>query len=610
MIQKIIDETKCRLCLTDIQTECSSIFSLNNKNKESDGLTLSTKIMVCLSLPVQHSDVFPKKICTPCKTEVNRFYSFRERCHAVYHTLLLRQNDLVITNDSNENVNSNINTEESYNTQSNKEVQDDEQLKQIESQSLINSREESTNDVNDKELPTTFDTNVDDDKLITNTECPTVNNDLTDLPDGTVEEIITNPDDNQIQVLEYVEESMSYKCFHCDKLFSDLSTATNHCMKCTNLNNELETNIRLDDKQSKEIVEAVEYIHENSTNDDEKNDITNKIQEITDETSVPKCRKHCRHTKCRRSVRKREKIMHSCPQCDKSFPSACLLKRHTSVHTGERPYECDTCGRRFSQVGALNFHKKFHVNPPYSCKICNKPFMRPSDMEKHMRTHTGEKPFSCQICQKQFAQTTAVQQHERIHTGAKPYACEICGKAFSQSANKRKHVLIHKAGTKPHVCKTCGRCFSDLTEMELHKAGHGGGRPRECDYCGDRFRKLSEISDHIRRYHTFERPHKCAFCPKAFYALYSLKQHVMIHTGQKPYTCVKCDHKFTQKGNLAKHYARKHSDYYCEEKKDEYDEEEDEEEEEEEEEIKSNIVKLGNIDVENDERLEVDELKE
>ncbi|XP_012260938.2 zinc finger protein 724-like [Athalia rosae] len=253
------------------------------------------------------------------------------------------------------------------------------------------------------------------------------------------------------------------------------------------------------------------------------------------------------------------KVDYPCPDCNKIFASNSLLKRHSLVHTGERPHTCEICNRHFSQLGQLNFHRKFHDNPRYRCHICSKPFLRPSDIEKHMRTHTGEKPYDCKVCSKSFAQLGALQQHSRIHSGEKPYSCEICGKRFSQKANKTKHVKIHKQGQRPHTCCVCGRSFSELLDMELHKAGHGGGKPRKCDYCKDSFRKLSELNHHIQRFHTFEKQYKCMFCPKEFYSMYNLKQHIMVHTGQRPYACSKCDLRFTQKGNLTKHFERKHS---------------------------------------------------
>lgn len=42
-----------------------------------------------------------------------------------------------------------------------------------------------------------------------------------------------------------------------------------------------------------------------------------------------------------------------------------------------------------------------------------------------MRQHTGELPFKCSVCCKGFTQNSQMEMHMRIHTGVKPYICAV-----------------------------------------------------------------------------------------------------------------------------------------------------------------------------------------
>ncbi|XP_041672461.1 zinc finger and SCAN domain-containing protein 21-like [Cheilinus undulatus] len=83
------------------------------------------------------------------------------------------------------------------------------------------------------------------------------------------------------------------------------------------------------------------------------------------------------------------------------------------------------------------------VRKHYCCPLCGRTFRHAGDYKKHSRVHTGEKPYCCSVCGKKFSQSGYLTVHLRYHTGEKPFRCSHCGKSFSHSSNMKKHQQTH-----------------------------------------------------------------------------------------------------------------------------------------------------------------------
>jgi len=74
----------------------------------------------------------------------------------------------------------------------------------------------------------------------------------------------------------------------------------------------------------------------------------------------------------------------------------------------------------------------------HHCTQCSKSFDKITILKIHTRVHTGEKPYSCFQCSKSFTDSTGLRVHLRIHSGEKLYSCSQCSKSFSQAVNLRR----------------------------------------------------------------------------------------------------------------------------------------------------------------------------
>lgn len=66
-------------------------------------------------------------------------------------------------------------------------------------------------------------------------------------------------------------------------------------------------------------------------------------------------------------------------------------------------------------------------------------------LQQHAVIHTDQKPFACDICGKAFRFKSNLFEHKSVHSGHISYSCTFCGKTCRLKGNLKKHLKTHVA---------------------------------------------------------------------------------------------------------------------------------------------------------------------
>ncbi|XP_067150510.1 zinc finger protein 585A-like isoform X1 [Apteryx mantelli] len=328
--------------------------------------------------------------------------------------------------------------------------------------------------------------------------------------------------------------------------------------------------------------------------------------------------------------------MYKCKQCDYATAAYSNLKLHLRIHRHERPFECKECSKAFRTSGHLQRHSCLHVKNHYEfghclcvdshlenlelhherhvgmcperdfgsseglstvhsllcleacgeqtevqrskesdlaaqsqpqfyqCVECEYTTYSLSNLKLHVRTHTGERPYSCSVCQKNFRTSSHLKRHRVVHFNAEHLKCRNCDYSTDKWLSLKQHLASHSdkeisatgslyeqkaLPVKTYTCEECGYTTVHNGNFKQHLRIHTGEKPFKCSQCTVSFRTSSHLKRHLL---THLKLH-CKRCEFSTLDRYAMQKHVKTHKDKKAYKCKKCSVTFSTKKLLEKH---------------------------------------------------------
>lgn len=190
--------------------------------------------------------------------------------------------------------------------------------------------------------------------------------------------------DMDVTTIQTNEEQVSSLSYQLEQQRIDLETNNNHLSQPSQAKEDLDPNIGLQPKKERK----------SKTNSSKQRQVTTTVANFISQDGVYKC-----------------------IDCNKYFMRGCYLTQHNkSFHSGDKPFKCAQCGKRFPNEEVY---------------------------EKHVQMHTCARRHQCDACPKVFAHKTDLKRHTCIHTGRRPFKCDTCGKGFIRQDHMKKHQDTH-----------------------------------------------------------------------------------------------------------------------------------------------------------------------
>jgi len=185
---------------------------------------------------------------------------------------------------------------------------------------------------------------------------------------------------------------------------------------------------------------------------------------------------------------------------------------------------------------------------------CKKTFKKKVSLRCHLYNH--DVTSFCHLC------GIMVKGHLRHHlknhdkkTEMKG-KCDMCGQGFKKMSYLRNHMKTHKHGENLE-CSWCFKKLKTLENLKIHLQGHVSVKEFVCDLCGREISNIELYNKHLKAHQT-NKKFRCNTCFMTFSHQSTLCRHSRIHS--QTFTCQFCDEKFSYDSHLRRHFIEEHND--------------------------------------------------